>query len=147
MRHLKKEKNLDELSKSLQWHQQFFLILKKRYIYYRDVNFWKFKILRLSHLLQLTVPPISTHLIPETHQSIQSSNHYRLYIVCGCGSRHYCGIRGTSNIEVNLCFLRVLLRWLMAVKDANASWLLNFRVHMCLKSTLKNWFSGTASEN
>ena len=110
LRHLKKEKNLDELSKSLQWHQQFFLILKKRYIYYRDVNFWKFKILRLSHLLQLTVPPISTHLIPETHQSIQSSNHYRLYIVCGCGSRHYCGIRGTSNIEVNLCFLRVLLR-------------------------------------
>ena len=35
----------------------------------------------------------------------------------------------------------------MAVKDANANWLLNFRVCMFLKITVKNWFSGEATEN
>ena len=30
----------------------------------------------------------------------------------------------------NLCFLRVPLRWLTAVKYANVSWLLNFRIYV-----------------
>ena len=43
-------------------------------------------------------------------------------------------------VEVNFCFLRFLLRWLMATKDANVSWLLNFRVCMFLKRTARMAF-------
>ena len=39
-------------------------------------------------------------------------------------------------IEVNFCFLRGLLRWSTAVKKANVSWLLNFRIWMFMKSTV-----------
>ena len=38
--------------------------------------------------------------------------------------------------EVNFCFLRGPLRWLMAAKNANVSWLLNFRIHVFMKSTV-----------
>ena len=41
-------------------------------------------------------------------------------------------------IEVNLCFLRGLLRWLTAATNANVSWLLNFRICAFMKSTV-NW--------
>ena len=43
-------------------------------------------------------------------------------------------------VEVNFCFLRFLLRWLMATKDANVSWLLNFRVCMFFKRTARTAF-------
>ena len=39
------------------------------------------------------------------------------------------------------CFLRVPLRWLTAPKNANVSWLLNFRVRVFLKSAVKSKFS------
>ena len=39
-------------------------------------------------------------------------------------------------IEVNFCFLRGPLRWSTAVKKANVSWLLNFRICMFMKSTV-----------
>ena len=38
--------------------------------------------------------------------------------------------------KVNLCFLRGPLRWLTAVKHANVSWLLNFRIRLFLKSAV-----------
>ena len=41
-------------------------------------------------------------------------------------------------IEVNLCFLRGLLRWLTAATNANVSWLLNFTICMFMKSAV-NW--------
>ena len=37
----------------------------------------------------------------------------------------------------NFCFLRDPLRWLTAVKNANISWLLNFRIHVFLKSAVR----------
>ena len=37
-------------------------------------------------------------------------------------------------VEVNFCFLRGLLKWLTAAKDANVSWLLNLRVQVFLQS-------------
>ena len=36
------------------------------------------------------------------------------------------------------CLARQVLRWLTAAKNANVSWLLNFRVHVFLKSTKGN---------
>ena len=33
-------------------------------------------------------------------------------------------------VKVKFCFLRGLLRWLTAAKNAIVSWLLNFRIHM-----------------
>ena len=39
-------------------------------------------------------------------------------------------------VEVNFCFLRGPLRWSTAVKIANVSWLLNFRICMSMKSTV-----------
>ena len=39
-------------------------------------------------------------------------------------------------IEVNFCFLRGLLRWLTAVKNANVSWLLNLSIRVFLKSAV-----------
>ena len=48
-------------------------------------------------------------------------------------------------VEVNFCFLRGPLRWLMAAKNANISWLLNFGIRVFLKSAvmgrvLNSWF-------
>ena len=37
-------------------------------------------------------------------------------------------------VEVNFCFLRGLLKWSTAAKDANVSWLLNLRVQVFLQS-------------
>ena len=37
----------------------------------------------------------------------------------------------------NFCFLRDPLIWLTAVKYANVSWLLNFRIHVFLKSAVR----------
>ena len=37
----------------------------------------------------------------------------------------------------NFCFLRDPLRWLTAAKNANISWLLNFRIHLFLKSVVR----------
>ena len=37
-------------------------------------------------------------------------------------------------IQVKFCFLKSPIRWLMAAKKANVSWLLDFRVRMYLKS-------------
>ena len=39
-------------------------------------------------------------------------------------------------VKVKFCFLRGLLRWLMAAKNAIVSWLLNFRIRMFVKSTV-----------
>ena len=39
-----------------------------------------------------------------------------------------------EGVEENFCFLRGPLRWLMAAKNANVSWLLNFRICVFLKS-------------
>ena len=39
-------------------------------------------------------------------------------------------------VEVNVCFLRGPLRWLTAVKNANVSWVLNFRIPKFLKSAI-----------
>ena len=36
--------------------------------------------------------------------------------------------------EISFCFLRGPLRWLTAAKNANVSWLLNFRIHVFMKS-------------
>ena len=38
--------------------------------------------------------------------------------------------------KVNICFRRGLLRWLTAVKNANVTWLLNFRICVFLKSAV-----------
>ena len=40
-------------------------------------------------------------------------------------------------VKVKFCFLRGLLRWLTAAKNAIVSWLLNFRIHMFVKSAVK----------
>ena len=40
-------------------------------------------------------------------------------------------------VKVKFCFLRGPLRWLTAAKNANISWLLNFRIRMFLKSTVR----------
>ena len=52
-------------------------------------------------------------------------------------------------VEENFCFLRGPLRWLTAAKNANVNWILNFRIHMFLKSAVKaktclqiNWIPG-----
>ena len=37
----------------------------------------------------------------------------------------------------NFCFLGDPLRWLTAVKNASISWLLNFRIHVFLKSAVR----------
>ena len=39
-------------------------------------------------------------------------------------------------VEVNFCFLRGPLRWLMAAKNANVSWFFNFGIRVFLKSTV-----------
>ena len=39
-------------------------------------------------------------------------------------------------VKVKFCFLRGLLQWLTAVKNAIVSWLLNFRILMFVKSTV-----------
>ena len=45
-------------------------------------------------------------------------------------------------VEVNSCFLRGPPRWLVAAKNVNVSWLLNFRIHVFLKSAvISKWFS------
>ena len=36
--------------------------------------------------------------------------------------------------EISFCFLRGPLRWLTAAKNTNVSWLLNFRIHVFMKS-------------
>ena len=41
-------------------------------------------------------------------------------------------------IKVKLCFLRGLLRWLTAAKNAILSWLLNLRIRMFVKSAVKD---------
>ena len=44
-------------------------------------------------------------------------------------------------VEVNLCFLWAplkYLKWLTAAKNANASWLLNFRIRVFLKRAVSN---------
>ena len=41
-------------------------------------------------------------------------------------------------VYVKFFFLRGPLRWLTAAKNANISWLLNFRVHVYLKSTVNS---------
>ena len=41
-----------------------------------------------------------------------------------------------ERVKVNLCFLRGPLRWLAATKNANVSWLLNFRIHVLMKSAV-----------
>ena len=38
--------------------------------------------------------------------------------------------------EVKFCFLRGPLRWLTAAKNAIVGWVLNFRIHMFLKSAI-----------
>ena len=40
-------------------------------------------------------------------------------------------------VKVKFCFLRGPLRWLTTAKNANGSWLLNFRIRVFLKSALK----------
>ena len=40
-------------------------------------------------------------------------------------------------VEINYCFLRGPLRWLTQAKNANVSWLLNFRICVILKSAVK----------
>ena len=40
-------------------------------------------------------------------------------------------------VKVKFCFLRGPLRWLTAAKNAIVSWLLNFRILMFVKSTVK----------
>ena len=42
-------------------------------------------------------------------------------------------------VKVKFCFLRGPLRWLTAAKNANVSWLLNFRIRMFVKSAVKTW--------
>ena len=39
-------------------------------------------------------------------------------------------------VKVKFCFLRTLLRWLTAAKNAIVSWLLNFRIRMFVKSAV-----------
>ena len=39
-------------------------------------------------------------------------------------------------VKVKFCFLRGPLRWLTAAKNAIVSWLLNFRIHMFVKSAV-----------
>ena len=41
-------------------------------------------------------------------------------------------------VKVKFCFLRGLLRWLTAAKNAIVSWLLNFRIRMFVKSPVIN---------
>ena len=49
-----------------------------------------------------------------------------------------------ETVEVNFCFLRGNIRWLTAAKNANVSWLLNFRICVFMKSavTLTSLFRG-----
>ena len=42
-------------------------------------------------------------------------------------------------VKVKFCFLRGPLTWLTAVKNAIVSWLLNFRIHVFLKSAVMQW--------
>ena len=39
-------------------------------------------------------------------------------------------------VKVNFCFLRGSLSWLTAAKNANVSWLLNFRIRVFMKSAV-----------
>ena len=41
---------------------------------------------------------------------------------------------------LNFCFLKDPLRWLTTVKNANISWLLNFRMCVFMKSTVTRWY-------
>ena len=43
-------------------------------------------------------------------------------------------------VKVKFCFLRGPLRWLTAAKNAIASWLLNFRIRMFVKSAVTDLF-------
>ena len=43
-------------------------------------------------------------------------------------------------VKVKFCFLRRPLRWLTAAKNAIVSWLLNFRIHMFVKSAV-TWYT------
>ena len=40
-------------------------------------------------------------------------------------------------VEVNFCFVRGLLRWLTAAKNANVTWLLNFRIGIIFENSSK----------
>ena len=53
-------------------------------------------------------------------------------------------------IKAKFCFLRGLLRWLTAAKNAIVSWILNFRIRMFVKSAVKlhrNIPSGSFTES
>ena len=45
--------------------------------------------------------------------------------------------RSFELVGVNFCFVRGLLRGLTAVKKANISWLLNFRIHVLMKRAVR----------
>ena len=50
-------------------------------------------------------------------------------------------------VKVNFCFLRGPLRWLTVMKNANVSWVLNFRIPVFLKSIVIKFSQPINQEN